>query len=97
MIVDDDMTDVPARRGRRDRLPRPERHVRVLAEPGGHGGGVFVAAGSTPGTSYRADSEGFLYVVDRKKDMIITGVTRLLRNFASFPCCAGVVAPDGSG
>ena len=62
----------PARRGRRDRLPRPLGHGRVLAEPEATAeafrGGWFHS-----GDLVRADEEGFLFVVDRKKDMIITG------------------------
>ena len=34
---------------------------------------TFAAAGSTPATSGRADDAGNVYLLDRKKDMMITG------------------------
>ena len=72
-VVDDDMRRAPARRGRRDRghaasrsspatgtCPRPPK--RPSAEGWFHTGDMA-----------KRDEEGYFYIVDRKKDMIITG------------------------
>jgi len=71
-IVDDDMTDVP---------PGEVGEI-VYRGPGAMSGywqnpaataEAFRGGWFHSGDLVRADSEGFLYVVDRKKDMIITG------------------------
>ena len=62
-----------ARRGRRDRAPQPARHARLLRRRGEDRRGVPRTAGSTPATWACMTEDGYLSVVDRKKDMIKTG------------------------
>ncbi len=72
-VVRPDGTRGRRRRGRRDRRPGPERHGRLLERPGADRRGVLATAGTTPATPARVDDEGFLYIRDRYKDMIISG------------------------
>ena len=60
-------------RGRRDRDPRPQRDEGLLEPPGGDRRGDRATAGSTPATSRSVDEDGYFFIVDRKKDMIIRG------------------------
>ena len=61
------------RRGRRAVGPRPERHARLLEPARRHrrGAGRRLVPHRRPRA--RADEDGYLYMVDRAKDMIITG------------------------
>ena len=71
-IVDEDDQEVPQRRGRRDRDPRPQHHEGLLGRPSATAeairGGWFHS-----GDLGRVDEDGYFFVVDRKKDMIIRG------------------------
>ena len=51
----------------------PDRHARLLAATRGDPRGLRATGGCAPATSRCVDAEGFVNIVDRKKDMIITG------------------------
>ena len=59
--------------GRRDPRARRDGHAGLLAAAGGDRGGAPRTAGSTPATWPWSTREGYVDIVDRKKDMIITG------------------------
>ena len=52
--------------------PGRQLHARVLASPGGDRDS-FATGGTTPATRATSTREGYLYLVDRVKDMIVTG------------------------
>ena len=72
-VVDEAMRRRAAGRGGRDRVPLADGDERVLGQARRRPPPRSRAAGSTPATWCGDDDEGYLYVVDRKKDMIITG------------------------
>ena len=72
-VVDDDGNEVAAGRGRRDRHPRPQRHEGLLAAARRDRGGDHATAGSSPATWRGVDDDGYYFIVDRKKDLIIRG------------------------
>ena len=72
-IVDEAMNDVPRGEVGEIVYRGPMVMNGVLEQAGGDGGGVRAAAGSTPATWCAQDEDGYFYVVDRKKDMIISG------------------------
>ena len=55
---------------RRDRHPRPQRDEGIL---GDRAAASTPTAGSSPATSARVDEDGYFFIVDRKKDMVIRG------------------------
>jgi acyl-CoA synthetase (AMP-forming)/AMP-acid ligase II len=69
----------PARREcRRDRVPRPHHHARLLARDDANARGALRRrkadrSGCAPAISATSTSRVFLYIVDRKKDMILSG------------------------
>jgi len=71
-IVDDDMTDVPAGEVGEIVYRGPQVMLGYWQNPQATAD-AFRGGWFHSGDLVRADSEGFLYVVDRKKDMIITG------------------------
>ena len=72
-VVDDDGNDVAAGRGRRDRHQGPQRHEGLLEPRRRDRGGDQATAGSTRGDMASVDEDGYFFIVDRKKDMIIRG------------------------
>ena len=62
-----------ARRDRRDRDPRLAGDDGLLQGPGGHRGSRAATAGTTPATSAASTTTASCYIVDRAKDMIISG------------------------
>ncbi len=63
----------PGRRCRRDRLPRPNFDGRLLEQPRRPTAEAFAGGWFHSGDLVRQDEEGYIWVVDRKKDMIISG------------------------
>ena len=72
-IVDDSGREVAARHARRDRGARPQRVLRILGQRGSHRARRCATAGIIPATSALRDADGYFYVHDRKKNMIISG------------------------
>ena len=72
-VVDDDGRPVAAGRGRRDRAPLARTRCSATGTTRTRPPRRSPAAGSTAATSGVLDDEGYLTVVDRKKDMIKTG------------------------
>ena len=72
-IQDDDGNRAPAGRGRRGVRAGRQLHARVLEPARGDRGRVRAAAGTTPAMPVTSTSAGYLYLVDRVKDMIVTG------------------------
>ena len=64
---------VLGRRGRRAVDQGPERREGLLEQARGDRGRRSPTAGSTRGDVARVDDEGFVYIVDRAKDMVIRG------------------------
>ena len=92
-IVDDDGGPCAARRGRRGAHPQPEGAPRVLQGPRGdrpHVGGRMAAHRATSATWTR---EGYLYIVGRKKEVIVRGGHERLRR----RCRGGPPGPSRGG
>ena len=66
-------TPVAAGRDRRGVRPRRQLHARVLEASPRRPRRRSAAAGTTPATPATSTSEGYLFLVDRVKDMIVTG------------------------
>ena len=73
LLVDDDGQPVPPGRGRRDRAPQSRTPRSATTRTRRRPPRRSAAAGSTPATSGVMSEDGYLSVVDRKKDMIKTG------------------------
>ena len=78
LLVRDDDSRGAARRARRDRRLRTPRDGGLSQPAGRHGGGHLdrcrrAGAGCARATSAASTTTGFLYIVDRKKDMILSG------------------------
>ena len=73
-VVDDDGNQLSRRRARRADDPRPQRHEGLLAAPGrDRRRDRRRTAGSTRATSARVDEDGYFFIVDRKKELVIRG------------------------
>ncbi len=57
----------------RDHHEGPAHHEGILEQPRRRPPGSSGTAGSTPATSPSEDEDGYIFIVDRKKDMIIAG------------------------
>jgi len=66
-------------RNRRDRRPRPDNHAQATTGRPDLTGKRCAPAWLYTGTSATSDADGFLYLVDRKKDMIDSGGIKSIR------------------
>jgi acyl-CoA synthetase (AMP-forming)/AMP-acid ligase II len=73
-VLDDDGKPVTGRRHRRDLRARPRRVRRLLARARADGQAALDANGwLRTGDLARVDDEGYIYIVDRKKEMLVSG------------------------
>ena len=72
-IIDESGKDARRRPAGRALDLRPHHHARLLEPPRRHGRSRARTAGCTPGDLGYRDREGFYFVVDRAKDMILRG------------------------
>ena len=72
-VADAGRRAVPARRGRRGRGPRPQRDARLLEQAGGDGRGARRRLVPQRATSATSTTTAYVFLVDRAKDMIVTG------------------------
>ena len=72
-VLDDAGAAQPQRRGRRGRRPRRQRDARLLEQAGGDRAGARRRLVPHAATSATMDEDGYLFLVDRAKDMIVTG------------------------
>ena len=72
-VVDDDGDEVAQGERRRDRHPRPQRHEGLLEPRRTRPRRSCATAGSHTGDMATVDEDGYFFIVDRKKDMIIRG------------------------
>ena len=72
-VVDDDGDEVAAGRGRRGRDPRPQRHEGLLEARGGDRRGDRRDGWFKTGDMATVDEDGYFFIVDRKKDLVIRG------------------------
>ena len=101
-ILDDDGKEVAAGAARRDLRARRAGDAGLLQEPGSHRRGAPVRLASHRATSALMDRDGFITIVDRKKDMIITGgfnvypneLEQVLMTHPAVQDCAVIGVPD---
>ena len=101
-VMDDAARLLGAQRGRRDRGPQQHRDDGVLRRPRSHARSCGCSVGITPSDLGYKDEDGYVYLVDRKKDMIITGgfnvypseVERVILTRSEVLDCAVIGVPD---
>ncbi len=101
-IMDGDGKLLPAGSRGEDRGAGLAGHGRLLQEPGGDRARPRCMAGTTPAISATSTVTAYLYIVDRAKDMIITGgfnvysieVENALRAHEAVQDCAVIGLPD---
>ena len=72
-IWDDEGNEVPAGRGGRDRDPRPQRDEGLLGPRGAPEEAITEDGWFRSGDMGKVDEDGYFFIVDRKKDLIIRG------------------------
>ena len=72
-MLDDDGEQVPDGDAGRDLRAGPVRDARLLQAARAHGRHARATDGCAPATWPSATTTGFFYIVDRKKDMIVSG------------------------